>query len=171
MFNCELERFADLLDTCGKGGNRGLGLAICMDDKNAYSEAVELEKEYKQKILDELLKLEKDGFKEKLSFRYFYSKDSSLGGVIGGIATNFIFDKDKPLLSIVKKDDEIHISCRGNQYLVEKGLDLGFAMNEVAKKLGGHGGGHKIASGATINSEKEEEFLEIVDEIIVKQLK
>ena len=171
MFNCELERFADLLDTCGKGGNRGLGLAICMDDKNAYSEAAELEKEYKQKILDELLKLEKDGFKEKESFRYFYSKDSSLGGVIGGIATNFIFDKDKPLLSVVKKDDEIHISCRGNQYLVEKGLDLGFAMNEVAKKLGGHGGGHKIASGATINSKKEEEFLDIVDEIIVKQLK
>ena len=171
MFNCELERFADLLDSCGKGGNRGLGLAICMDDKNTFSEAVELEKEYKQKILDELLKLEKDGFKEKISFRYFYSKDSSLGGVIGGIATNFIFDKEKPLLSIVKKDDEIHISCRGNQYLVEKGLDLGFAMSEAAKKLGGHGGGHKIASGATISSIKEAEFLDIVDEIIVKQLK
>ena len=171
MFDCELERFADLLDSCGKGGNRGLGLAICMDDRDAFSEAVELEKEYKQKILDELLKLEKDGFKEKKSYRYFYSKDSSLGGVIGGIATNFIFNIEKPLLSIVKKDDEIHISCRGNQYLVNKGLDLGSAMNEAAKKLGGLGGGHKIASGATISSEKEEEFLKIVDEIIVKQLK
>lgn len=169
--NYELERFADLLDSCGKGGNRGLGLAICMDDKNALSEAVELEKDYKQKILDELLKLEKDGFKEKKGYRYFYSKDSSLGGVVGGIATNFIFDKQKPLLSIVKKDNEIHVSCRGNQHLVDKGLDLGFAMNETAKKLSGHGGGHKIAAGATISSDKEKDFLEIVDEIIVKQLK
>jgi len=171
IFNCELERLADLLDSCGKGGNRGLGLALCMGDKQAFDEAVELEKEYKQKILDELMRLEKDGFKEKKGFRYFYSKDSSLGGVIGGIASNFILDKEKPLLSLVKKDDELHVSCRGNQYLVSKGLDLGLAMNETAKKLGGHGGGHSIAAGATINSEKEEEFLDMVDAIIVNQLK
>ena len=171
LLNCELERFADLLDSCGKGGNRSLGLAICMNDKKSFDEAIILEKEYKQKILDELLDLEKDGFKEKTGFRYFYSKDSSLGGVIGGIATNFILDKEKPLVSIVKKDDEIHVSCRGNQHLVDKGLDLGYAMNEAAKKLSGHGGGHKIAAGATISSDKEKDFLEIVNDIIVKQLK
>lgn len=171
FFGCELERLADLLDSCGKGGNRGLGLALCMGDKQSFNQAIELEKEYKQKILDELLRLEKEGFKEKKGYRYFYSKDSSLGGVIGGIATNFILDAEKPLLSIVKKDGEIHVSCRGNQHLVEKGLDLGIAMNEAAKKLGGHGGGHKIASGATISSDKEEEFLEIVDDIVTKQLK
>ena len=104
---------------------------------------------------------------EYLSF--FYPALST--PVIGGIATNFIFDKEKPLLSIVKKDDEIHVSCRGNQYLVSKGLDLGLAMNETAKKLDGQGGGHKIAAGATIISEKEEEFLDMVDTIITKQLK
>jgi RecJ-like exonuclease len=171
ILNCELERFADLLDSCGKGGNRSLGLTICMDDKKSFDEAIILEKEYKQKILDELLTLEKDGFKEMTGFRYFYSKNSSLGGVIGGIATNFILDKEKPLVSIVKKDDEIHVSCRGNQHLVNKGLDLGFAMNEAAKKLNGHGGGHKIAAGATISSDKEKDFLEIINDIIVKQLK
>ena len=31
------------------------------------------------------------------SFRYFYSTDSSIGGVIGGIATNFMLDNSKPL--------------------------------------------------------------------------
>ncbi len=170
-FNCELERLADLLDSCGKGGNRGLGLELCLGSSNAFNEAVKLERNYKQKILDELLFLEKDGFKEKKSYRYFYSKDSSLGGVIGGIATNFILDTQKPLISLVKKDDEVHISCRGNQYLVGKGLDLGYTMSEAAKKLGGHGGGHKIAAGATIQSIKENEFLELVDKIIVEQLK
>ena len=171
ILNCELERFADLLDSCGKGGNRGLGLAICLGDKQALDEAVELEKDYKQKILDELLRLEKEGFKEKKSYRYFYSKDSSLGGVIGGIASNFILDREKPLLSLVKKDDELHVSCRGNQYLVSKGLDLGLAMNQAAKKLCGHGGGHKIAAGATIDSKKEEEFLETVNGIITDQFR
>ena len=170
IFNCELERLADLIDACGKGGNRSLGLALCMGDLQSFDKAIELEKVYKQKILNELLRLEKDGFKEKKSYRYFYSNDSSLGGVIGGIASNFILDKEKPLISIVKKNNEIHVSCRGNQYLVSKGLDLGFAMNESAIKLGGHGGGHKIASGATISFEKEDIFLNMVDEIISKQL-
>jgi len=170
-FGCELERFADLLDACGKGGNRGLGLSACLGDKEALDDALIAEKEYKQEILDELIRLEKEGFKEKKSFRYFFSKNSSLGGVIGGIATNFILDTEKPLLSLVRKDSEIHISCRGNQDLVKKGLDLGKAMNKAAKELGGHGGGHAIASGATIDSSKESEFLDLVDTIITKQLK
>ena len=168
---CELERFADILDSCGKGGNRGLALALCMGDKEAFVDAIKFEKEYKQRILDELLALEKDGFKEKKNFRYFFSRDSSLGGVISGIATNYILDKEKPLFSISKKEKEIHVSCRGNQYLVSKGLDLGIAMNEAGNKLDGFGGGHKIAAGATIDSEKETEFLELVDNIIDTQLK
>lgn len=171
MLKCELERFADLLDACGKGGNRGLGLAVCFNDKEAFNEATQLEKKYKQRILDELIQLEKQGAKEKKSIRFFYSKDSSLGGVIGGIATNYILDGEKPLLSLVRKDDELHVSCRGNQYLVGRGLDLGFAMKEAAVRLDGHGGGHKIAAGATISSDKEEEFLEMVDAVVVRQLK
>ena len=67
--------------------------------------------------------------------------------------------------------EEIHVSCRGNQQLVSNGLDLGSAMKEVSTKLGGHGGGHAIASGATLSLEKEEEFLEMVEEIISKQMK
>ena len=171
LFNCELERFADLLDACGKGGNRGLGLSVCFGDKKSFDDAILFEVDYKNKILGELLSLESDGVKEKKSFRYFYSKDSSLGGVVCGIATNFIFDNKKPLISIVRHKDEIHVSCRGNQYLVSRGLDLGMAMKDAASMFGGHGGGHKIAAGATLNSDKEEEFLNAVDEIISKQLK
>jgi single-stranded-DNA-specific exonuclease len=171
LLQCELERFADLLDACGKGGNRGLGLAICLNDKKAFDEAIKLEKEYKQKILDELLQLEKDGAKEKKSIRFFHSNDSSLGGVVGGIAMNYIFDKEKPLISLTRKNDELHVSSRGNQYLVNNGLDLGSAMKEAAAPLNGHGGGHKIAAGATIALEKEEEFLVTVDKIITQQMK
>jgi len=168
---CELERFADLLDACGKGGNRGIGLAVCFGDSYSFSEAEKLEKEYKQKILNELLTLKEEGIKEMEFIRYFYSDRSSLGGVIGGIATNFILDNKKPLFSLVKKEDEIHISCRGNQALVSNGLDLGGAMKKAAMKFDGNGGGHKISAGATINSNKEKEFLVMTNEIISKQLR
>jgi len=171
IFDFESERFADLLDSCGKGGNRGVGFSVALGDKDSLDDALKLEKEYKEKILNELLRLEEEGFKEKNGFRYFYTDGSSIGGVIGGIATNFMLDIKKPLISIVKKDDEIHVSCRGNQHLVKKGLDLGVAMKKAAEKLGGHGGGHAIASGATIDSDKEKDFLEFVDKIIVDQIK
>ena len=168
---CELERFADILDACGKNGYRGLGLSICLGDSNAFEEAKTVEKEYKQKILEYLIELEKDETKEIEGMRYFYSESSSLGGVVAGIAMNYILDEEKPLFSIAKKEDEIHVSCRGNQNLVKKGLDLGGAMKKVTSVLGGHGGGHKIAAGATIDLEKEKEFLEKVDKILVQQLK
>jgi RecJ-like exonuclease len=166
----ELETFADLLDSCGKGGNRGIGLAMCLGDDEAYASARLLEKTYKQQILDELLNLEKNGVKDAASFRYFYTDHSSLGGVIGGIVTNFFLDKEKPLLSIAKKPDELHVSARGNQYLVDKGLDLGAAMQQAARALNGHGGGHKIAAGATVSTAVEIDFIAQVDEIISSQL-
>lgn len=166
----ELESYADLLDSCGKGGKRGLALATALGDQEAYKKAAKLEKKYKQKILKELMRLDEEGAKEKKTFRYFYCKESSQGGVVGGIAVNFIFDKQKPLLSISRKNDEIHVSCRGTQHLVSKGLDLGEAMKQTAEKLNGNGGGHKIAAGATIDSDKEKQFLEQVNIIISNQL-
>jgi RecJ-like exonuclease len=168
---CELERFADLLDACGKNGHRGLGLSICLGDNTVLEKARTVEKEYKQKILDYLVELERSKTKEMEGIRYFYSTSSSLGGVVAGIAINYIFDENKPLFSIARKEDEIHVSCRGNQKLVKKGLDLGAAMKKVTTILGGHGGGHKIAAGATIALEKEKEFLKNVDKILVQQLK
>jgi len=168
---CELERLADLLDACGKNGYRGLGISLCLGNKNNFKQAEEIEKEYKQKIINSLNSLEENGTRESEGIRYFYSDSSSLGGVVAGIAMMYVMNGDKPLFSIARKEDEIHISCRGNQTLVEKGLDLGGAMKKVASEIGGFGGGHMIAAGGTIDSGKEQEFLKKIDEIIVKQLK
>ena len=169
----ELERFADLLDACGKNGYRGLGLSLCLGDGAVWNDAMQVEKEYKQKILTGLQQLEEGGIQETEGLRYFYSDNSSLGGVIAGIAINYVLDEKKPLFSLTRKkpDDEIHVSCRGNQTLVSQGLDLGTAMKKVAGALGGFGGGHKIAAGATIAYDKEKEFLTQVDTLLVNQMK
>ncbi len=166
----ELETFADLLDSCGKGGHRAIGLAMCLGDQSSYLSAQSLEKTYKQQILDELLSIETNGVKETTSFRYFFTSHSSLGGVIAGIIANYLLDKEKPLLSMAKKPDELHVSARGNQYLVDKGLDLGFALRQAANVFQGHGGGHSIAAGATVSSSVETDFIKEIDAIISTQL-
>lgn len=170
-FDLELEYFADVLDSCGKNDRRSLGLSVCLGDKKALKDALEVSKDFKKRILDELLKLEKDGASEKKSFRFFYSEGSSIGGVVCGSAVNYIFDNRKPLFAIRKNKEELHISCRGNQKLVSQGLDLGAAMKKAAGKIDGHGGGHAIAAGATISSDDEKKFLDMIDDIIFKQLK
>ena len=36
----ELERFADLLDACGKNGYRGLALSLCLGDGSTWRDAL-----------------------------------------------------------------------------------------------------------------------------------
>jgi len=169
----ELEWFADLLDACGKNGHRSLGLSLCLGDTTAWDEALQVEKDYKQKLLDGLQSLQNGGIHETDGMRYFYSDNSSLGGVVAGIAMNYVLDEKKPLFALTRKeiDNEIHVSCRGNQKLVAEGLDLGSAMKQAAGQLGGFGGGHKIAAGATIGFDKEKEFIDHVDKLLVQQMK
>ncbi len=78
---------------------------------------------------------------------------------------------DKPILVLIKEGERIKISARGTKKLVEEGLDLSVAMREGAAQVGGDGGGHSIASGGAIPADAESKFIEIVDGIIMKQLR
>jgi RecJ-like exonuclease len=166
-----LDRFAEILDACGKSGEKSLGLLIALNNKKLMDKAEEIRRRFKQKIIDGLIRLEDDkNVKQLEAIQYFYADDPSLGGVIGGIAINYFLRGDKPILSLSEMDDELHVSARGNHMLLKKGLDLGIAMREGAKSLGGIGGGHNIAAGATIKKVDKEKFLEIVDKIIKGQI-
>ncbi|MEF8879680.1 MAG: DHH family phosphoesterase [Candidatus Thermoplasmatota archaeon] len=167
----ELEVFADILDSCGKSRNRGIGLSVCLGDKKSLDKALDVSKNFRERVLGELLELKTKGAKEKKSIRYFYSGGASIGGVVCGSAVNFIFDRRKPLICLRMMDDEIHVSCRGNHSLVEQGLDLGLAMKQAAEKVGGHGGGHNIAAGATVSADDKKKFLDLVDDIVFDQIK
>jgi single-stranded DNA-specific DHH superfamily exonuclease len=68
------------------------------------------------------------------------------------------------------KDNIVKISARGNKLLINKGLDLSIALRQAADAVGGVGGGHTIASGASIPPGAEERFLGIVDEVVGEQL-
>ncbi len=83
----------------------------------------------------------------------------------------YILDQSKPTLALSSVKGKIKVSSRGTKHLVSKGLDLSAALKKSAEKLGGIGGGHSVAAGATIAEGKEEEFLKAVDEIVALQLR
>ena len=67
--------------------------------------------------------------------------------------------------------ENIKISGRGTRRLIGNGLDLANVLATVASELGGTGGGHNIAAGATIPLETEKEFLDKVNKMVGEQLR
>ena len=67
--------------------------------------------------------------------------------------------------------EKSRISGRGTRKLVDAGLDLAAAMREASQIVGGMGGGHDVASGATIPKGTAMKFIDMIDSIIEKQLK
>ena len=97
-------------------------------------------------------------------------KDMEAGSVVAGLGIRYLFT-DMPLLTLNHKGDIVKISARGNKLLVSQGLDLSAALRKGAESVGGVGGGHTIASGASIPPGTEDKFVAVVDDIIGQQLR
>ncbi len=81
----------------------------------------------------------------------------------------YYFDQSKPAFGLSVMDRQTKVSARGTRALVAQGVDLAVACREAAQALDGDGGGHNIASGATIPKGKEEKFIALVDDIVGRQ--
>src|SRR4030042_599314 len=113
---------ADLLNACGRMNYEGLGIAICMGDKEALARASEVRREYNGKILTRLTEIEAGGVIHKSHIQYFEAPDPSLAGAQCGLAMQYILDQSKPTLALSKVKGSVKVSSRGTKYLVSKGL-------------------------------------------------
>lgn len=161
---------ADLLNACGRMDHEGLGIALCMGDKDALELANELRVAYNSRLLEKLLAIEADGVQQMTNIQFFDAPDGSLAGAQCGLAMQYILDQGKPTLALSHVPGKVKVSSRGTKYLVSKGLDLSAALKKASEKVGGSGGGHAVASGATLPEGKDQEFLAAVDEIVGKQM-
>lgn len=157
-----------LLNACGNRDVPGLGLTLCLRNSEALSEARKLAWEYKAHILKEILLL-KELHRELKNIRYLMLKDMEAGSVVAGLGIRYLFT-DRPLLTLNHKDDIVKVSARGNKLLVAEGLDLSLALRKGAESVGGVGGGHNVASGASIPPGSEDKFLAVIDEIVGQQI-
>jgi RecJ-like exonuclease len=101
--------------------------------------------------------------------QYFINENLGLSGILSGVTMQYFGDRDKPTLALSESGDDIKVSSRGTFDLLEKGVDLAAALRECGQKVGGVGGGHRIASGATVPKGREKEFLELVDRMVGEQ--
>lgn len=159
----------EIANTCGKVKMGGLALSLCMRDKTVVEEARSLTRENHRKIISDMKSCE-DMIKARKNIRYLKANELESIGTIAGIVVRYIHT-DLPFIALNETDDIVKVSGRATRPLIKKGVDLAAAFRDAAGSVGGNGGGHNIASGATIPVGKEEEFLDRVDQIIEKQIK
>ena len=103
--------------------------------------------------------------------RWFESPDTTLAGTQAGLAMLYLLPPDLPVFAFSERETgPTKLSGRGTTRLVERGLDLALVCREAAEAVGGEGGGHRIASGATIPPGSREAFLGAADRILAGQL-
>ncbi len=161
--------FVNVLNACGNVEKAGLGLAVCMRNESLAEEAMSTAREHQRKIVWTIRKAQAQ-IKQAQNFRYVHLEDSSSTGAIAGTMTRYLYP-DKPFITLNEVEDRIKVSARGTRKLVSSGLDLAAAMREASAAVGGIGGGHDVASGASIPKGTAPRFIEVADSIIGKQLK
>jgi len=191
ILNSEVVRngvdFMRLVDACGRFGKAGIGIGLCLRDEKQVEEATSLHMKFQGKLVSELNRIESEEgiIKELPNIFYFYVHESGITGVLAGIVSDYLYTA-KPVIALNKKNRaeeekraETKISARCNKKLLSvseaegegEGIDLAKAMEKASNEVGGYGGGHPVASGASIPEGSEEKFIATLDRIIGEQRK
>ncbi len=157
-----------MLNCCGKVDKPALGLSLCMRDASVVDEVWVLSSRYQQTVVEQV-RAAQSIVKDMEHIRYVALENVTGTGIIGGTLIRYVYP-DKPFITLNKVEDMVKVSARGTRNLVDSGLNLAVAMREAAKGVGGQGGGHDIASGASIPPGTSEEFLSAVNNIVGGQL-
>ena len=104
------------------------------------------------------------------SIQWFESPDRSLAGTQAGLSMTYFLDSRRPVFVFSAEESRLKVSGRGTLWLVQQGLDLSGACRSAAQSVGGEGGGHRVASGATIPGDRRDDFLAAADRIVGEQL-
>ena len=169
-FDTDANELSAVVNACGRLGQEDLGLSVCLGGRQALAEARAVREQYRSRITKGMLELEAKGITKKQNIQYFYSDNAQMAGAFAALVMNYLFPGKHPTISLAREGQSIKISARGTRPLVAKGLDLAKACRQAASRQGGDGGGHSIASGATVPLGSEIAFLDALDAAVGEQL-
>lgn len=175
----DAREFAVLLNATGRMDKPSLGVAVCMGDRGtALEQANTVLEEYRRTITKYLRWLsEKPERIEELNSIYVVKGedfiDENIIGAVSSILSTSLPNPEKPLIaySFVPGEDQIKISARTLEMMINRGLNLGEIMRVAAEKYSGRGGGHNIAAGAQVPIKNLDSFVKCVNDLVKEQLK
>ncbi len=176
----DAKEFSTLLNACGRHGRPEIGLAICSGDRAAsLDEGLALLRDHRSAISKALSWAKESGLIRLKNVQFFDAGDEIEDTIVGTVAGMLLgsegADRTIPMVAFAESTEysdspKMKASARGTQELVSRGMDLSLAMRAAAERVGGVGGGHNIAAGATIPADKRDDFLEALDSVVGSQL-
>ena len=171
----DASEFSTLLNATARYERADVGLAVCLGEREGPLEEARTLLANHRRNLSQGLDLVKDrGVTQSEYVQYFDAGGAireTIVGIVAGMAlgTDGV-DPDKPIIAFADADGETKVSSRATGPLVGRGVDLSVVMREAAQSVGGDGGGHDIAAGATVPAGEETAFIEAADAIVADQL-
>ncbi|MFB6105181.1 MAG: DHHA1 domain-containing protein [Halobacteriaceae archaeon] len=174
----DASEFGTLLNATARYDRADVGLAVCLGDRGgAFNEARRLLRTHRQNLSTGLDWVVEHGVTREDHVQWFHAEDqikATIVGIVAGMAVGADgIPGDVPIVAFATKPDDpdaVKVSARGTPRLVGQGLDLSVVMHEAATAVGGDGGGHDVAAGATVPRGSEPDFIERVDAIVGDQL-
>jgi len=172
----ELQEFATLLNGTARHGRPGIGLAVAGGDRGAaYAEALDLLLDHRRHLAGALDAMARRGILERTAVQWVHLEgdvlDTIVGSVCGMALDGLGLRRDLALIAFAwTPDGRTKVSSRAPHELQARGIDLAAALREAAAAVGGQGGGHKGAAGATLPRGAEQAFLERVDALVGAQV-
>lgn len=161
----DAREFATLLNACGRLDHAAVGVAICLGSTKALELGRELLGRYKKMIAGALdwLAVTPSAMRRTGSANYILAgnmiNENIIGAVVSMISRSSDFEHS-PLIGLADAEDGVKVSGRCN------GLNINKIISQAAAEIGGSGGGHSGAAGATIPSGSEERFIGICDGLL-----
>jgi RecJ-like exonuclease len=157
----DAKEYSTLLNACGRHDRADIGIRVCLGEKAALEEARKLLYEHRRQLREGMFY----AISKYENYGKFYFLDGrghiedGVIGIIAGMLYGGALTSDKPIVGVaLDREGKIKISARATKELVEGGVNLGEALGRACEGIG-VGGGHNIAGGATVESNKLNEFL------------
>ncbi|RXK50483.1 single-stranded-DNA-specific exonuclease RecJ [Halorientalis pallida] len=172
----DASEFSTLLNATARYERADVGLAVCLGDRaDGLERARKLLRNHRRNLSEGLQWVKETGVTREEHLQWFDAGEEireTIVGIVAGMAVGVDgVDRDRPIVALARKnDEETKVSARGTGRLVAQGLDLSAVLGEASDAVGGGGGGHDVAAGATVPAGTEREFVELADELVGEQL-
>jgi RecJ-like exonuclease len=172
----DASEFSTLLNATARYERADVGLAVCLGDRGSgLDRARELLRNHRRNLSEGLQYVKREGVTREDHVQWFDAGEEireTIVGIVAGMAYGSDgVDRGVPILAFARKsDEETKVSARGTGTLVRRGLDLSRVVGEASAAVGGRGGGHDVAAGATIPAGSEAEFVAEAGRVVGEQL-
>ncbi len=173
----DASEFSTLLNSTARYERADVGFAVCKGDRGeALAEARDLLNGHRSNLRAGVEFVGDNGVTKLDNLQYFDAGDEirdTIVGIVAGMSYSLSeVDRSKPVIAFADADgeNEKKVSSRGTKSLVRQGLNLAEVMSECSSAVGGDGGGHDIAAGATIPEDAVDEFVDEVDTVVAEQI-